>query len=396
MSSLGAGALAGNTLGLDASIPTKELGFSDVFVNTMDAVSDRDFAADLVYASAMFGVHLSRIVKRSFCGARASSVTRLSDEWSTGSSMMPQKRNPDMAELVRGRAALAIGDLTSLLALLKGLPLAYDRDLQEDKGLVFRAADRAADAAVAMRHVIGSLTFDEERMAHAAGEADYLGNGRCRMARQEGSAVPRKLITPGRAARGGSRGTQARPLRGPRRSPRRDPSAADGRSARPGRPGCVDAGSLISGGTPRRGSRSRSRPSVRQPLRAKGNRPTVPNLSEMHKRSIAALFALGLVALPGRPPLPTARSTQPEQQVEPGYSEGGEGQQGHVLDPTQQPHDFKPYKGPWPKKKAVWLYEGESVSYKLAEKGKYLFRCFLHSEMDAGECTGMCGSVTTK
>ena len=172
MSILGAGALAGNTLGLDASIPAKELGFSDVFVNAMDAVSDRDFAADLVYACAMFGVHLSRMSEEIVLWSTSEfGFARLSDEWSTGSSMMPQKRNPDMAELVRGRAALAIGDLTSLLALLKGLPLAYDRDLQEDKGLVFRAADRAADAAVAIRHVIGSLTFDEERMAHAAGEA---------------------------------------------------------------------------------------------------------------------------------------------------------------------------------------------------------------------------------
>ena len=110
----------------------------------MDAVSDRDFAADLLYACTLFSVHLSRLAEEIVLWTSSEfGFARLSDDWSTGSSMMPQKRNPDVAELIRGRAGTAIGDLTSLLAVLKGLPLAYDRDLQEDKAIVFRAVDRA-------------------------------------------------------------------------------------------------------------------------------------------------------------------------------------------------------------------------------------------------------------
>ena len=123
----------------------------------------------------------------------------------------------------------------------------------------------------------------------------------------------------------------------------------------------------------------------------------MPNLSEMHERSIAALFALGLLALPGAAPAANSEvNATLNNKWSPATQKVAKGSKVTFSNPTQQPHDFKPYKGPWPKKKAVWLYEGESVSYKLAEKGKYLFRCFLHSEMDAGECTGMCGSVTTK
>lgn len=172
VSALGAGALAGTTLPLNPAVAADHLGFPKVFDNAMDAVSDRDFAADLIYACALFGVHLSRLAEEIVLWTSAEfGFAKLPDAWSTGSSMMPQKRNPDMAELLRGRSASGIGDLTSLLALLKGLPLAYDRDLQEDKEIVFRATDRALDAASAATHLIPSLTFEIERMAEAAGRA---------------------------------------------------------------------------------------------------------------------------------------------------------------------------------------------------------------------------------
>ena len=169
VSSLGAGALAGTTLPIDPSIASTELGFATTFENAMDAVSDRDFAIDLAYAAAMCCVHLSRLGEEVVLWTSSEfSFARLDDRWSTGSSMMPQKRNPDIAELVRGRAAPVIGELTSLLTLLKGLLLAYDRDLQEDKALVFRVVRRTLDCLEAMSHLLTSLEFDAARLESAA------------------------------------------------------------------------------------------------------------------------------------------------------------------------------------------------------------------------------------
>jgi argininosuccinate lyase len=169
VSPLGAGALAGTTLGLDPSVPALYLGFRNVFDNAMDAVSDRDFACDLLYAVALCGVHLARLAEEIVLWSTSEfSFARLPDEWSTGSSMMPHKRNPDIAELVRGRAAGGIADLTGLLTLIKGLPLAYNRDLQEDKGFVFRAADRLDGALDGMTHLVKALEFDVDRAAAAA------------------------------------------------------------------------------------------------------------------------------------------------------------------------------------------------------------------------------------
>lgn len=165
---LGAGALAGTTLPLDPSVAAAELGFARSFDNAMDAVSDRDFACDLVYAAALCGVHLSRVAEEVVLWTSAEfGFARLPDEWSTGSSMMPQKRNPDLAELVRSRSAAGVADLTGLLALLKGLPLAYDRDLQEDKGYVFAAVDRIGASLDAVRYVLGALEFDAARLEAA-------------------------------------------------------------------------------------------------------------------------------------------------------------------------------------------------------------------------------------
>ena len=165
VSALGAGAIAGNTLELDPYVATQRLGFSRTFDNAMDAVSSRDFAVDLMYACAMCGVHLSRIAEEIVLWTTSEfGFAKLADDWSTGSSMMPQKRNPDVAELTRGRAGVAIGDLMGFLTVLKGLPLAYDRDLQEDKALVFRAFDNTIGCITAMRGLLGSLHFDEGTM----------------------------------------------------------------------------------------------------------------------------------------------------------------------------------------------------------------------------------------
>jgi argininosuccinate lyase len=169
VSALGAGALAGNTLGLDPGVGATEMGFSSVFTNAMDAVSDRDFATDFLYACATTATHLSRFAEEIVLWTSAEfGFAYLSDEWSTGSSMMPQKRNPDVAELIRGRAPGVLSDLTGLLGVLKGLPLAYDRDLQEDKAFVFRSADTVLACVTAMQGLLSALRFDKGAMAAAA------------------------------------------------------------------------------------------------------------------------------------------------------------------------------------------------------------------------------------
>ena len=169
VSPLGAGALAGNTLGLDPHLAADEMGFDGVFENAMDAVADRDFIVDLLYACALCGVHLSRLAEEIVLWTTSEfGFARLGDDWSTGSSMMPQKRNADMAELIRGRAAAGISSLNGMLVLLKGIPLAYDRDLQEDKRYLFEAPTVVAGCLAGMRAVLGSLSFDLDALAAAA------------------------------------------------------------------------------------------------------------------------------------------------------------------------------------------------------------------------------------
>jgi argininosuccinate lyase len=166
-SPLGAGALAGSTLPLPA--PPNQLR------NSLDAVADRDFALDYLYAAALCFVHLSRIGEELVLWTSAEfGFARLGEESATGSSMMPQKLNPDVAELVRGKAGTAIGRLTGLLATVKGLPLAYDRDLQEDKAPVFAARADLAGAPAALAALIGGLELDRERLAEAAGDPALL------------------------------------------------------------------------------------------------------------------------------------------------------------------------------------------------------------------------------
>ena len=169
VSVLGAGALATNSLGLDATVAAAELGFDRVFDNALDAVSDRDFVSDLVHACALCSVHLSRWAEEVVLWTTPEfGFARLDDAWSTGSSLMPQKRNPDLAELTRGRAAARIADLGGLLTLLKGLPLGYSRDLQEDKSFLFSAVDGTQSSLRAAARLVRALRFDTRAMAAAA------------------------------------------------------------------------------------------------------------------------------------------------------------------------------------------------------------------------------------
>ncbi|MFN8195161.1 MAG: argininosuccinate lyase [Nocardioidaceae bacterium] len=165
----GSGALAGSSLGLDPEAVAAELGFTGSSVNSIDATAARDFAAELAFVTAMAGVDVSRLAEEVILWTtREFGFARLHDSWSTGSSIMPQKKNPDIAELARGKAGRLIGDLTGLLATLKGLPLAYNRDLQEDKEPLFDAVDTLAVLLPAVTGMVATLELDTARMAELA------------------------------------------------------------------------------------------------------------------------------------------------------------------------------------------------------------------------------------
>ena len=169
VSPLGAGALAGSSLPLDPERTTELLGFARTFDNSLDATSDRDFAAEALFDLALVGIHLSRIGEEwVLWTSEEFGFARLDDGYATGSSMLPQKKNPDIAELARGKAGRIIGDLTGLLATLKGLPLAYNRDLQEDKEPLFDAVDQVSLALAAVGGMIATATFVPARMQAAA------------------------------------------------------------------------------------------------------------------------------------------------------------------------------------------------------------------------------------
>jgi argininosuccinate lyase len=172
---LGSGALAGTTLAISRQVVARELGFRRLTANSIDAVSDRDFALDLVYACVCASLHLSRIGEDVVIWASTEfGFVRLPDEVATGSSLMPQKRNPDIAELLRGRAGRALGSFVALATVLKGLPLAYDRDLQEDKPALFAAVDGTLDALRAAELLVQHLQFDRARLAAAAADPGLL------------------------------------------------------------------------------------------------------------------------------------------------------------------------------------------------------------------------------
>ena len=169
VSPLGAGALAGSSLPLDPAATAADLGMAAAFENSMDAVSDRDHVAEALFDLALLGVHLSRIGEEVVLWASAEfGFLRLSDAYSTGSSMLPQKKNPDIAELARGKAGRLIGHVAGFLATLKSLPLAYNRDLQEDKEPLFEALEQVNLALVALAGLLATSEFDASRMAAAA------------------------------------------------------------------------------------------------------------------------------------------------------------------------------------------------------------------------------------
>jgi argininosuccinate lyase len=169
VSPLGAGALAGSSIPLDPDGVAADLGFAARFENSLDAVSDRDFVAEALFALTLVGIHLSRIGEEVVLwSSEEFGFARLDDAYSTGSSMMPQKKNPDIAELARGKSGRLIGNLTGLLATLKGLPLAYNRDLQEDKEPLFDSVDQVSLALAAVTGLLATLVFDHQRMATAA------------------------------------------------------------------------------------------------------------------------------------------------------------------------------------------------------------------------------------
>ncbi|OBJ58001.1 argininosuccinate lyase [Mycobacterium colombiense] len=169
VSPYGSGALAGSSLGLDPDAIAAELGFAAAADNSIDATASRDFAAEAAFVFAMIGVDLSRLAEDVILWSSTEfGYVTLHDSWSTGSSIMPQKKNPDIAELARGKSGRLIGNLTGLLATLKAQPLAYNRDLQEDKEPVFDSVAQLELVLPAMAGLVGSLTFDVERMAALA------------------------------------------------------------------------------------------------------------------------------------------------------------------------------------------------------------------------------------
>ncbi|MCJ1672519.1 MULTISPECIES: argininosuccinate lyase [unclassified Rathayibacter] len=169
VSPYGSGALAGSTLGLDAEAVARELGFAASVPNSIDGTASRDLVAEFAFVSAMIGIDVSRIAEEIILwNTREFAFVTLDDGYSTGSSIMPQKKNPDIAELARGKAGRLLGNLTGLLATLKALPLAYNRDLQEDKEPVFDSVTTLEVLLPAFSGMIATLTFHTERMAELA------------------------------------------------------------------------------------------------------------------------------------------------------------------------------------------------------------------------------------
>jgi argininosuccinate lyase len=169
VSPLGAGALAGSSLALDPDAVAADLGFTSRFENSLDAVSDRDFVAEALFDLALLGVHLSRLGEElALWSTEEFGFVHLHDTYATGSSMLPQKKNPDVAELLRGKTGRLVGHLTGMLTTLKGLPLSYNRDLQEDKEPLFDAVDQVGRGVAALAGLFATVGFDLDRMRVAA------------------------------------------------------------------------------------------------------------------------------------------------------------------------------------------------------------------------------------
>ncbi len=205
---LGAGALAGSGLPLDRQATSQALGFKKPTLNSMDSVADRDFALELAAAISILMVHLSRFCEDIVLWATEEfGFIDLAEEWSTGSSIMPQKKNPDFAELIRGKSGRAVGNLVTLLTLLKGLPYAYDKDLQEDKEALFDSLDTARSCVRMFMGMMASARWRSERMAaaclggflEATDLAEYLARKGLpfRTAHEAAAAVVRDCVASG-------------------------------------------------------------------------------------------------------------------------------------------------------------------------------------------------------
>ena len=172
---LGSGAVAGSTLPLDREFTAKQLGFGAISSNSIDSVSDRDFAVEITSACALTMAHCSRLAEEIVLWmTREFGFASLPDTHATGSSLMPQKKNPDVAELARGRSARVTGDVVTLLTLLKGLPLSYNRDLQEDKRPLFDAVDTASTTLAVLAEVVSVLRFDASALRRAASDPELM------------------------------------------------------------------------------------------------------------------------------------------------------------------------------------------------------------------------------
>ncbi len=168
---LGSGAIAGSTICLDRGLVAAELGFSRVTTNSMDAVADRDFACEFLAASAILGMHISRLCEDVILWASSEfGFIELSDRHTTGSSLMPQKKNPDIAELARGKTGRLYGNLVALLTTMKGLPLTYNRDMQEDKEAVFDSADQIQATLALLAEMFSAAKFRRERLLEASSD----------------------------------------------------------------------------------------------------------------------------------------------------------------------------------------------------------------------------------
>ncbi len=187
LSPLGAGALAGSTLPLGRLEAALELGLRAPTANSLDSVSDRDFALELLFACALTAVHLSRLAEDLILWSTAEfGFLELPDRWATGSSLMPQKKNPDLLELVRGRAGRPVAGLVGLLLVLKGLPLSYNRDLQEDKAHLFPAVASVEASLEALAGLLAEVSFNRESMARAATDPRLLATDLAERLVQEG------------------------------------------------------------------------------------------------------------------------------------------------------------------------------------------------------------------
>lgn len=169
VSPLGAGALAGSSLPLDPKATAKDLGFNTSFANSIDAVSDRDYVAEALFILSLVGTHLSRIGEEwTLWASTEFAWAKVADAYSTGSSIMPQKKNPDIAELARGKSGRLVGNLVAVMTMLKGLPFAYNRDLQEDKEPLFDSVDTLLVLLPAVTGMIATTDFNREKMSLAA------------------------------------------------------------------------------------------------------------------------------------------------------------------------------------------------------------------------------------